>query len=211
MCWDGWSEKICVWQLINACCTIPPPSSVERRIPGGVVKHDPERLPQNEVDAGIAIGDTSHETMGLFLGEVFRASQLRRAIMEKEEFTIVRTFHHLKYLLRGGVRAYTDNQNVACVIHLGACVSSLFKAATQQRSENEVENGTVPPQLRGSSYEHQVARSCARMANALELAELDDAEGPMVRVGWNGFNMDGHTLEPTDNVWHDFTWSPSFV
>ena len=92
------------------------------------------QVPQEEVDAGIAVEDMTHEPLG-FLSGVFRGSQLRWATVDKEGFALVSTFHRLEYLMWGGVRIYTDHRNLAYIFNPEACVSSVSKAATQ-RIEN---------------------------------------------------------------------------
>ena len=92
------------------------------------------QVPQNEVNAGIAVEDMTHEPLG-FLSGVFRGSQLRWATVDKEGYAIVSTFHRLEYLMWGGVQIYTDHRNLAYIFHPEACVSSVSKAATQ-RLEN---------------------------------------------------------------------------
>ena len=46
------------------------------------------QVPQEEIDAGIAVEDMTHEPLG-FLRGMFRGSQLRWATVDKEGFAIV--------------------------------------------------------------------------------------------------------------------------
>ena len=70
-----------------------------------------------------------------FLGGTFRGSQQRWATVDKEGFAIVSTFRRLEYLMRGGVRIYTDHRDLAYIFEPAACVSSVPKTAAQ-RLEN---------------------------------------------------------------------------
>lgn len=92
------------------------------------------QVPQSELDAGVAVEDTSHEPLG-FLSGTFRGSQLRWATVDKEGFAIVSTFLRLEYLLWGGVHIHTDHRNLAYIFNPEACVSSVPKT-TAQRLEN---------------------------------------------------------------------------
>lgn len=54
------------------------------------MKHDQQRVPQDEVDTGITVEDMS-EPVG-FLSGVFCGSKLRYTILDKREIAIVSTF-----------------------------------------------------------------------------------------------------------------------
>ena len=53
-----------------------------------------------------------HDALGVLSG-TYCGSQQRWAIVDKEGFAIVSTFHRLEYLLRGRVSNYTDHRNMA--------------------------------------------------------------------------------------------------
>ena len=73
----------------------------------------------------------SHEPLG-FLSGTFRGSQQRWATVDKEGLTIVTTFRRLEYLLRGGVRAYTDHRKLAYIFVPEAYVSSAPMTSVQR-------------------------------------------------------------------------------
>ena len=67
-----------------------------------------------------------------FLSGTSRGSQQRWATVDKEWFAILSTFRRLEYLLWGGVRLYTDHRNLAYILELEMCVSSVPETAAQR-------------------------------------------------------------------------------
>lgn len=103
--------------------------------------------PPDEMDAGIAIENMSHEPVG-FLDGIFHGSQLRCTTVNE---VIVITSQWPKYLPWSGARVYTDNRIIAYISYPAGVRLVGFQSG--YTSFGELENGSVLVRLCGANNE----------------------------------------------------------
>ena len=85
-----------------------------------------EQFPTAELEDFVKVGKMSHALL-MFLSGIFRGSQQRWAIVDKEGFAIVSTFYRLEYLLWGRMRIHTAHRDLSYIVEPEVYVSSVLK------------------------------------------------------------------------------------